>query len=159
MTKLTAKQEKFAQCIADGMTQADAYRAAFDSKNMKQETIWSRASELMADSKVTARVAELKGKLESKALWTRAEAVSVLKKEIDQHIDNPSPASANVCINAVDRLNLMHGFNEPIKVDHSSSDGTMSTLDITRLSNDQLEALGRGIVPLDSKYVQDECDD
>lgn len=159
MTKLTAKQEKFAQCIADGMTQADSYRAAYDVKNMKPETIHKRASELMVDGEVAGRVGALKIKLESKNLWTRAEAVSVLKKEIDQHIDNPSPASANVCINAVDRLNLMHGFNEPIKVDHSSSDGTMSTLDITRLSNDQLEALGRGILPLDSKYVQDECDD
>lgn len=28
---LTPKQEKFAQCVADGMTQADAYRAAFDA--------------------------------------------------------------------------------------------------------------------------------
>jgi len=27
---LTPKQEKFAQCVADGMTQADAYRVAYD---------------------------------------------------------------------------------------------------------------------------------
>lgn len=143
MTKLTPKQEKFAQCVADGMTQADAYRAAFDASKMKQETIWSKASELMADGKVTARVSELKGKLESKALWTRAEAVFVLKKEIDQHIDNPSPASANVCINAVDRLNLMHGYNEPIKVDHSSSDGSMASRSMTpKEIQDELERRG-----------------
>ena len=36
---LTAKQEVFAQAIADGMTQADAYRTAYDAGNMKAETI------------------------------------------------------------------------------------------------------------------------
>ena len=51
---LTGKQEKFCQCIADGMTQADAYNAV----NMKQDSVHVNASKLMADAKIAQRVAE-----------------------------------------------------------------------------------------------------
>ena len=58
--KLTAKQERFAQEVASGKSQADAYRAAYDAELSKPETIHSKASVLMADGKVAARVAELR---------------------------------------------------------------------------------------------------
>lgn len=57
---LTDKQEKFAQGIAKGLTQADAYREAYDCENMKPESIWSNASQLASDTKVAQRVEELK---------------------------------------------------------------------------------------------------
>ena len=57
---LTPKQEVFARKIVEGMTQADAYRAAYSCKRMTDKTIWENASRLMADSKVTARIAELR---------------------------------------------------------------------------------------------------
>jgi len=57
---LTPKQEAFAQAVATGKTQADAYRAAFNATKMKAETIQSKACLLMADGKVRARVAELR---------------------------------------------------------------------------------------------------
>ncbi|WP_434513794.1 terminase small subunit [Dechloromonas sp. ARDL1] len=57
---LTPKQEKFAQEVASGKSQADAYRAAFDCARSKPETIQSHASRLMADGKVSARVKELR---------------------------------------------------------------------------------------------------
>ena len=49
---LTSKQEKFAQEVASGKTQADAYREAYDAQNMKDATIWKRASELMSDGEL-----------------------------------------------------------------------------------------------------------
>ena len=57
---LTPKQESFAQNVASGKTQADAYRAAFSAGKMKPETIQQAASRLMANSKVSARVTELR---------------------------------------------------------------------------------------------------
>lgn len=57
---LTPKREAFAQAVVSGKTQADAYRSAFNATKMKAETIQQSASRLMADSKVTARVAELR---------------------------------------------------------------------------------------------------
>lgn len=60
MTDLTNKQEEFAQEIVKGSTQADAYRAAYDAGSMKDETIWSNASRLIDNSKVKARIQELR---------------------------------------------------------------------------------------------------
>jgi hypothetical protein len=57
---LTAKQEAFAQAIASGMNQSDAYRAAYDAANMKPNVVNVKASELMADGKVSVRVDELR---------------------------------------------------------------------------------------------------
>lgn len=57
---LTPKREKFAQAVASGKNQSDAYRSAFDAAGMKPATINVKASELMADGKVRGRVEELR---------------------------------------------------------------------------------------------------
>jgi phage terminase small subunit len=58
---LTPKQEKFAQCVAEGMTQADAYRASYNCKpETKPESIINKASELMRNGYISSRVAELR---------------------------------------------------------------------------------------------------
>ena len=116
---LTAKQEKFAQSLADGKTQADAYRAAYSSAKMKPESIWSKASELMADVKVASRVASLKALLVDKALWTREKSVTILSGIADGK-DNKAAEQ----ISAVKELNIMHGFNAPTQI---VLDGTVIT--------------------------------
>lgn len=67
---LTAKQELFVNKIIEGMSQADAYRAAYSTKNMNDKTIHEAASRLASDSKVSARLAELRGQLTSAAIMT-----------------------------------------------------------------------------------------
>lgn len=111
---MSPKQEHFAQCIADGMTQADAYRTAYDASNMKDSSIHVNASKLMADAKVMQRVAELKAKLASKALWTREMSVKGLVSayKVAQNANNSSGMTA-----AIKELNAMHGFNEPSKLE------------------------------------------
>ena len=110
---LTAKQEKFCQCIADGMTQADAYRAAYSAEKMADKTIWEKASALMADGKVSARVDELRQALAQRLMWRREDSVEVLRKIAKE--DPEAPHSS--IVSAVKELNAMHGFNEPTKVD------------------------------------------
>jgi len=56
---LTPKQEKFAQSIVKGMTQADAYRSAYKN-NMKASTIQEAASRLMTASNILARIEYLR---------------------------------------------------------------------------------------------------
>ena len=58
--KLTAKQEKFCQGVAEGLSYSDAYRDAYNTKNMKAETINKRACELLKNRYITGRVEELK---------------------------------------------------------------------------------------------------
>ena len=54
---LTPKQAHFARCVAGGMTQADAYREAYDPKaSTKSETIHTLASRLMAKVEIRSRV-------------------------------------------------------------------------------------------------------
>ena len=58
---LTPKQEAFAIAVASGMTQADAYRSAYNVKpETKPEVTQVKASQLMADGKIRVRVEELK---------------------------------------------------------------------------------------------------
>lgn len=117
---MTPKQEHFAQCIADGMTQADAYRTAYGAEKMKPETIHKRASELMSDGEVAGRVKKLRHTLSEKALWSREMSVQSLLNVIS------SPDKQTDIIAAVKELNAMHGFNAPQKVDLINSDGSLS---------------------------------
>lgn len=57
---LTEKQEKFCQAITSGMNQSDAYRQAYKTENMKEETIHSEACRLMRDPKIAARIEQLR---------------------------------------------------------------------------------------------------
>lgn len=118
---ITPKQEKFAQCVADGKTQADAYRIAFDVKpTTKPETVQANASRLMADSMVSARVQELKSALANKALWTREDSVKALATAMRIAEDKDNAAGL---VAAVKELNAMHGFNEPQKVEITTTPG------------------------------------
>jgi phage terminase small subunit len=63
MDKLTSKQEAFAQAVAGGMTQADAYRSSYDVKTATAKSIQELASTLMKNVKVASRVTSLKREL------------------------------------------------------------------------------------------------
>ena len=68
---LTPKQEAFAQAIVTGVNQSDAYRAAYKVRpGTKAESVNVAASKLMADAKVTQRVAELREPIAKKAQMT-----------------------------------------------------------------------------------------
>lgn len=57
---LTPKREAFAVGLAEGLSQAAAYRRAYPkSLDWKDATVWRRASEMAADREVQGRVAEL----------------------------------------------------------------------------------------------------
>ena len=109
---LTAKQEQFAQGLADGLTQADAYRAAYSASKQTDATLWANASRMASDSKVIARVAELQSALADKQLWTRADSVTELA-DIARGVESKAAEK----IAAIKELNLMHGFNAPTKIE------------------------------------------
>lgn len=57
---LTIKQENFCNYYLECGNASEAYRRAYNAENMKDETIWSRASKLLAEYKVSTRVEELR---------------------------------------------------------------------------------------------------
>jgi len=81
---LTAKQAKFAANLAEGMSQAEAYRNAYDAENMAPETIHSHASRMAARDKVRTRVDALIGErmrlLETRGVSDRSKVVGLLRQ-------------------------------------------------------------------------------
>lgn len=60
--KLSPQQEAFAVAVVSGKTQADAYREAYPkSKAWKDDSVHNKASALMRNAQVKARVKELQG--------------------------------------------------------------------------------------------------
>lgn len=59
MATLTQKQELFAQAVASGKSQADAYREAYNTGNMKDSSIHVNACKLMSETKIAQRVASI----------------------------------------------------------------------------------------------------
>ena len=106
---LTAKQEAYCQGIADGLGQADSYRAAYDAAGMKDNVIYARASELMKNGKITDRIKELRSQVQEKQLWSREMSVKALVQAYRE-------GSGSVKVAAVKELNAMHGYNEPAKI-------------------------------------------
>lgn len=81
---LTPKQAKFAANLAEGMSQAEAYRNAYDAENMANETIHAHASRLAKRDKVAARVNALVEErmrlLETRGVSDRAKVVKLLRQ-------------------------------------------------------------------------------
>jgi hypothetical protein len=92
MKELTPKQEKFAQCVASGMTQADAYRSAYAvGESTKPETVLKRASELMANGDISGRVLELRKPVIKKMQYTLETAMQEADKAylLAERLDKP----------------------------------------------------------------------
>lgn len=119
--ELTAKQEKFCQCVAEGNSNAEAYRVAYDAIGSNLKTVYVNACKVAAKAKVKERIKELKKELTLTYVWSRGQSVMVLSKIAL----SPTSTDANK-IAAVKELNLMHGFSggpddgdvdvQPIKV-------------------------------------------
>jgi phage terminase small subunit len=119
---LTAKQEAFVKNIIDGMSQADAYRSAYDTKRMKDKTVWEKASALMKNDKVTARVKELRDQMMKPSIMSAQERLEYLTRVIKgeelekyaTYVDNErvivdQPPSIKTRLDALDIMNKMQG--------------------------------------------------
>jgi hypothetical protein len=118
---LTSKQEKFCQCLADGMSQAEAYRASFNVKaTTKDQTVYDSASKLIKTPEVSHRLAELRSKLTEKAIWTREMSVRALMQayQVAEATENSGGMTG-----AIKELNAMHGYNAAKQLQLSGADG------------------------------------
>lgn len=129
---LTKKQEIFCKEVVKQDTYSAAYRIAYDAKNMSDETIHVKASELMSDGKIKVRVQELKKEIEKKELYTiersikrdlslieRYEAALDVLENKDADSKDIEAAERTIKFitvsgynSAQDRLSKQHGFFE-----------------------------------------------
>ena len=101
---LTAKQEEFAKGIAEGMTQADAYRSAYNAKRMTDKSIIEKASELAKNVNITERVKELRDMAAKSTIMTAQR-----RKEWLTEVINDPEVDINARLKASDQLNRMDG--------------------------------------------------
>lgn len=59
MADLTPKQEAFVRAYIETGNASEAYRRAYDASRMKDSTVHVKASELLADGKITVRLNEI----------------------------------------------------------------------------------------------------
>lgn len=131
---LTAKQEKFVQGIIEGKSQADAYRSAYNTNRMADKTVHEKASRLMSDGKIKARVQELRDDLMKPSIMSAQERLEYLTRVINGEetekaveIVNGKPMIVNVPsalkvkLNAIDIMNKMQGeYVQKIEADVNS---------------------------------------
>ena len=101
---LTAKQERFAKGIAEGMSQADAYRSAYSCKNMSDNAIYREASLLVSDPKISQRLKELTAMAAKPTIMNAQRR----KEWLTEVINNPE-VDINARLKASDQLNKMEG--------------------------------------------------
>lgn len=121
MQKLTAKQDKFARLVAEGKTQADAYREAYNASNMKAETIQKRASELALDGVVAGRIDEYKKQftkpLDLASQITVERQLKYCQKAVQECLKR---ADFNNYLKAMDMQNKLIGLYAPTKTDNKT---------------------------------------
>jgi len=101
---LTENQEQFVQNIIKGMNQAEAYRSAYPRQRMSDKTIYEAASRLMANSKIVARLKELRDMAATPNIITAQK-----RKEWLTEVINDPDIDINVRLKASDQLNRMEG--------------------------------------------------
>jgi phage terminase small subunit len=80
LSKLDAREETFCMHILAGKSQTAAYKLAYQPKRAKPKTIHEKASRLMAQGKVRARLAELWAPVIAQAQMSRTEWLERLTK-------------------------------------------------------------------------------
>ena len=116
VTRLTAKQERYVQGLVAGLSQRQAYIKAYpNAKKWNDNSVDSRASNLLKTDKVLTRYNELLDEHKDKALWTREDSVNKLiwliekaTVSIEEHDEGYTrQATANALLNAVQELNKL----------------------------------------------------
>lgn len=101
---LTENQEAFVRNIIEGMNQADAYRAAYPNQRMSDKTIHEASSRLMANSKIVARLKELRNELAKPSIMTAQDRLEWLTGII-----NSEDETTDTKLKASDQMNKMQG--------------------------------------------------
>lgn len=101
---LTAKQEDFVQGIIKGLSQADAYREAYECKNMSDNAIYREASLLMDNPKVAQRIKELRDQLAKPSIMSAQERLEWLTGIIKSEKE-----TTDTKLRASDQMNKMQG--------------------------------------------------
>ena len=114
MSKLTSKQEHFAQLVASGSAYSEAYRQAYDvSPDASPVTAYVNSSKLTKHTKVALRIQELRQVTETalaaQRLWTTDRLVDEAEVNLDGAREGKQFSSANRALELIGRLTGLVG--------------------------------------------------
>lgn len=125
------KDEIFAQQLAAGATQSDAYRAAYPrSRNWKNATVANKAYIIAKDPDIEARVAELLSEAATRAVMQRQERMEALTE-----IARNGAKQDRWRIQAIEVLNKMDGTYSASSEDAGTTSRVVIIND-TRMASD-----------------------
>lgn len=94
MSNLTPKQEKFCQVYLETGNASEAYRQSYNAGDMASNTINVKASDLLSNGKIRARIAELRAPVIAKAQLTVDTLLDELEEARKLALKTESPAPA-----------------------------------------------------------------
>jgi len=105
LSKLTVKQATFCQKYleCDGNA-SEAYRRSYNAENMKPNTIHRKASELMANGMVRARIEELQELAQNRQLMTLDRIIGMHTKTYEKAMALDQTSAAVSASNSIARL-------------------------------------------------------
>ena len=132
---LTPKREKAIAKYIECSNKSEAYRHAFDTSNMANETVHVKACEFFKIDKVKVRVDELRDELQNKSMVTKEDLIKKLLLIANDYEDNKeftnsasredirkaevlsSLANSSSSISALKQISKMLGFDAPDKLE------------------------------------------
>lgn len=140
---LTPKQEAFARAYVETSNASEAYRRAYNAENMKRESIAVEACKLLDDPNVSQMVERLK----EEALQRHRLTVDDILRELEEArmaaYQQEKPQAGAMVAASMGKAKIL-GLEAPTKVDHTSSDGSMTpraTISVAELTDEQLAAI------------------
>lgn len=119
---LTPKQEKFCMVYIETGNASEAYRQAYDCKNMKPESVNRKAKDLVDKVNIAARIEELREGLAKRHEVTVDKLIGKLESAYKLAMETIKPGQAVAAVMGQAKL---LGLDKQI-IDHTSSDGSMT---------------------------------
>jgi len=141
---MTPKQEAFCLAYIETGNASEAYRRSYSAENMKPESINVKASELLADGKITVRVAELKAEHAERHAVTVDMVRQMLLEDRTFAKECGTPAAA---VSATMGLAKLYGHLRD-KVEHTGKGG--GPIEVEQVKTDA-DAFTRSIAGLASR--------
>lgn len=145
---LTLGQESFCQNIMGGMTHAEAYREAYNARNIKPAVVYQRAYLLTQSPKVQARLSELWTEREAKLSLTGAQLrLWVTERLMIEATDKNNTGSTRVraveLVGKIGRVNLFAPEDSEGNAQHTTDKAKLEQRLKALLDQAQAEAKGK----------------
>ncbi len=105
MKPLTQKQENFCQAFIKTGNASEAYRQAYNAKNMKGTTITSKACILLTKDNIRATLGAIREKVEDEGILTFKQIQKMLSERALEELNGDG-------LKSIDILNKMAGYYE-----------------------------------------------